>query len=142
MCEIYSKFRRKQNNIKKSIYNEDVNQLFNQHYRYLYSKLVYKEEDRDTFNDTFLKLTYNYNPDKDFIDQFIYYFKLLKGAYYRDSKVENYHFGSLEGIEIASPDEIDEEPIKKKQISITDLKQKVQEYANFKKNGKRASKKD
>ena len=52
--------------------------------------LVKSEADEDVFNDTYLKLTYNYNPDTDFIKQYCYYFNLLKGAYYRDSKVYNY----------------------------------------------------
>jgi hypothetical protein len=52
--------------------------------------LVKSEADEDVFNDTYLKLTYNYKPDTDFIKQYCYYFNLLKGAYYRDSKVYNY----------------------------------------------------
>lgn len=30
--------------------------------------LVKQPEDRDIFNDTYLKLTYKYNPNKDFIE--------------------------------------------------------------------------
>ena len=52
--------------------------------------LVKSEADEDVFNDTYLKLTYNYKPDTDFIEQYCYYFNLLKGAYYRDNKVYNY----------------------------------------------------
>lgn len=59
----------------------------NKHYNLLHSDLVATEEDEAVFNDTFLKLTYNFNPDSMFIDQFRYYFSLLKGAYSRDSKV-------------------------------------------------------
>ena len=70
--------------------------MLQKHYKYLHSRLVKFEEDEDTFNDTFLKLTYNYNPDKDFIDQFIYYFNLLKGAYFRDAKVRKYQVTSIE----------------------------------------------
>lgn len=86
----WSEFRRMQINIDKAQYNPVVSELLTKHYHYLHSTLVKSEADEDIFNDTFLKLTYNYNPDKDFIQQYQYYFKLLKGAYYRDSKVTNY----------------------------------------------------
>lgn len=86
----WDKYRRKQININKSKVNQQVTDNLNRHYKYLYYKLVKSENDQDTFSDTFLKLTYNYDPDKDFINQFIYYFNLLKGAYYRDDKVSNY----------------------------------------------------
>ena len=89
-------YRRKQVNIRKSKSNQEVSNMLQKHYKYLHSRLVKFEEDEDTFNDTFLKLTYNYNPDKDFIDQFIYYFNLLKGAYFRDSKVRKYQVTSIE----------------------------------------------
>ena len=138
MCEIYSKYRRKQNNLNKAVMNEEVAQYIQQHYHYLHSLLVRKEEDEATFNDTYLKLTYNFNPDKDFIDQFRYYFKLLKGAYYRDSKVENYHLSRLEGIDIADKPEEESHSVRK--MDILELKKDVQEYANFKETGKRASK--
>ena len=121
--------------------NEEMAQYIQQHYHYLHSLLVRKEEDEATFNDTYLKLTYNFNPDKDFIDQFRYYFKLLKGAYYRDSKVEYYHLKNLEGIDIADSSAQEEEPYKDKK-DINQLKRDIQDYANFKETGKTASKKD
>ena len=89
-------YRRKQVNIRKSKSNQEVSNMLQKHYKYLHSRLVKFEEDEDTFNDTFLKLTYNYNPDKDFIDQFIYYFNLLKGAYFRDAKARKYQVTSRE----------------------------------------------
>ena len=52
--------------------------------------LVKSELDEDVFNDTYLKLTYNYNPEMDFVQQYKYYFNLLKGAYYRDNKITSY----------------------------------------------------
>lgn len=84
----WNSYKRKQCNINKSIRNDMVSQLVNQHYNTLHQ--ILKVKDESLFNDTFLKLTYNYNPDKDFIQQFIYYYNLLKGAYYRDDKVSNY----------------------------------------------------
>lgn len=84
----WNSYKRKQCNINKSIRNDMVSQLVSQHYNTLHQ--ILKVKDESLFNDTFLKLTYNYNPDKDFIQQFIYYYNLLKGAYYRDDKVSNY----------------------------------------------------
>ena len=92
----WDEYRRKQVNIRKSKSNQEVSNMLQKHYKYLHSRLVKFRDDEDTFNDTYLKLTYNYNPDKDFIDQFIYYFNLLKGAYYRDSKVRTYQVTYIE----------------------------------------------
>lgn len=123
MCEVYSKYKRKQTNIEKAIFNDEVNTYFQQHYRYLHSLLVKTEEDEDTFNDTFLKLTYNYNSEKDFIEQYKYYFNLLKGAYNRADKVEKYHLGTIEGMDIA--DRIDEELPSKDKIKFSDIKTNI-----------------
>ena len=57
-----------------------------QHYKQLHSALVKSDEDEGIFTDTFLKLTYNFNPEELFAVQFRYYFSLLKGAYSRDNK--------------------------------------------------------
>ncbi len=86
----WNQWKRMQVNIDKAQYNQEVNGLLSKYYQQLHSILVKSETDEDVFNDTFLKLTYNYNPDIDFVQQYCYYFKLLKGAYYRDSKVYNY----------------------------------------------------
>ena len=51
--------------IKLSKPNEEAMNLVNIHYKYLYSKLVKKEEDQDIFNDTVLSISYKYDPDKD-----------------------------------------------------------------------------
>lgn len=86
----WSKYRRKQNNLDKAEYNYLVNDLLTKHYRYLHSLLVKTKSDESTFNDTYLKLTRVYSPDKDFIDQFKYYFTQLSGQYMRDDKCYNY----------------------------------------------------
>lgn len=122
----WDSYRRMQVNIQKSITNERVAELLTRHYKYLHSILVKSPEDEDVFNDTYLKLTYNYNPDKDFIDQYKYYFNLLKGAYYRDNKVTNWLVTHLEDNPVEIPDTIpDEQPIKKKDDFINNLKSEL-----------------
>lgn len=113
----WDSYRRKQVNINKAINNYSVSELLAKHYRYLYGRLVIKEVDRDIFNDIYLKLTYNYNPDKDFINQFIYYFNLLKGAYYRDDKTIKWLVTYIEDNPVEIPDNTESEPVKK---SMTD----------------------
>ena len=82
----WDKYRRMQCNIDKGICNKAVSQLLILHYSTLHTELVKADEDEGTFNDTFIKLTYHYSPEGDFVEQFRYYFRLLKGAYSRDSK--------------------------------------------------------
>lgn len=79
----WTKYKTKQINIIKSTENLEVSQLLKQNYSELYSKLVRSKDDEGTFNDVFLKLTYKYNPNQNFVEQFIYQFKLHKGSYYR-----------------------------------------------------------
>lgn len=125
MNDFTSSFRRKQTNIDKAIYNQQVNTLLAQHYTYLHSLLVRRESEEDIFNDTYLKLTYNYNPDQDFIEQFKYYFSLLKGAYYRADKVSNYVEVS-EAYDIADTViEVNEEPKKKDTRTLSDFKNTI-----------------
>lgn len=153
MINVWSSYKRKQINIDKAVINSQVNQLLAKHYKYLHSILVKSNSDEDTFNDTYLKLTYNYNPDKDFIQQFKYYFYLLKGAYQRDDKVENYYimtgnvYDIVECISIPDTDTYteDEQPNKKDKAdkqTLMDLKKEIQNYALSTKSHKRATKKD
>lgn len=86
----WDSFKRQQVNIEKGVSNNKVCQLLNLHYQTLHRKLVITNEDEEIFNDTFIKITYKYNEDEDFVEQYIYYFNLLKGAYKRDNKVYNY----------------------------------------------------
>ena len=140
--KVWSSYNRKQVNIEKAIPNDEVSYYLQQHYKYLHSLLVKNPQDEDTFNDTFLKLTYNYNPDKDFIEQFKYYFNLLKGAYYRDDKVANYYLYLVDdysGLDKEDIEYYEDTPVKK--TSINDLKNKIH-YALSKEKHKRASKKD
>lgn len=137
MSNVWSSYKRKQVNISKATFNDDVNRLMQINYKKLHSSLVKSEQDQDTFNDTFLKLTYNYNPEQDFTEQFKYYFKLLKGAYFRDDKVANYYLSLTEVPDVTYQSDVVEET--KEKISMIDLKQKVQNYANFKKGQKRTN---
>lgn len=87
----WDKYRRMQCNIDKAILNEAVIALTMKHHKQLWDLLVHSPEDKDIFNDTYLKLTYKYDPDKDFVEQFKWVFNQLKGAYKRDAKC-NIHY--------------------------------------------------
>lgn len=138
MNEVRSSYKRIQINIDKSIPNSEVSRLLQLHYRYLHSRLVKSDWDEGIFNDTYLKLTYNYNPSKDFIEQYIYYFKLLKGAYNRDDKVANYYVELVEVYDkvdtadysdTSFSSELDTAQPKRDKRKLTDLKKEIQSYA-------------
>lgn len=118
----WDKYKRMQCNIEKAIINEVVMNLTLKNYNQLQMELVKSPEDWDIFNDTYLKLTYKYNPNKDFKEQFKWLFNQLKGAYYRDDKAN--HFYTLEEDRISIPDFIkDEENVPDKDVDlITKLK--------------------
>lgn len=146
MNEVRSSYQRKQVNINKAIPNSEVNRLLQLHYKYLHSRLVKSDKDEAIFNDTYLKLTYNYNPSKDFIEQYIYYFNLLKGAYYRDDKVANYYVELVEVYDkVDTADNSDtsyyseDKPKDKKKL--TDLKKEIQSYAKNEYKSKKLCKK-
>lgn len=129
----WSSYKRKQVNISKAINNVVVSQQLNKHYHYLHNLLVKADGDEDIFNDTFLKLTYNYQPSLDFKEQYIYYFNLLKGAYYRDDKVSGYYLTLDAATDIADNPDSTDEPVKADKPSLSNLKADIQRYANFKK---------
>ena len=124
----WSKYRRKQNNLEKAEYNYLVNDLLTKHYRYLHSLLVKSESDESTFNDTYLKLTREYNPEQDFIDQFIKAFNQLKGEYQRDDKCYNYAETKVE-IYTDNIQLTDSEPEETKPTLKTALINNIKEYA-------------
>lgn len=147
MNEVWSSYKRKQVNIDKAIPNSEVSRLLQLHYKYLHSLLVKSDRDEEIFNDTYLKLTYNYNPEKDFIEQYVYYFKLLKGAYYRDDKVANYYVELVEvydkvdtAINFDTSYISEDKPKPKDKPKLTDLKQEIQNYAISQKSYKRKAK--
>lgn len=129
----WDSYKRRQVNISKAVDNPAVSQLLNQHYPYLHNLLVRVQGDEDIFNDTYLKLTYKYLPHLDFIEQFKYYFNLLKGAYFRDNKVANYYLALDAAADIADAPEYDTDDEPKDKPSMDSLKASVQSYANFKK---------
>lgn len=149
MVNYWSSYKRKFVNIQKAVYNPLVNQLFTQHYNYLHSLLVKKEQDEDTFNDTYLKLTYTYNSDQDFIEQFKHQFYNLRYAYEQDDKVANYYM-QLGEVYDKAEDKFTEEPLEpdttlkapEDKPSMQNLKEKIQAYALSQKSYKRANKKD
>ena len=136
----WSKYRRKQINLEKSEYNYLVNDLLTKHYRYLHSLLVKSESDESTFNDTYLKLTRVYSPDKDFIDQFIYFFNQLRGEYMRDDKCYNYAETKVEYYTdyIMPKEEKKEAPIQ--QIKPNNLIESIKKYAISEKKRKEQNK--
>ena len=109
----WSKYRRKQNNLEKAEYNYLVNEAISKHYRYLHSRLVKSDADESTFNDAYLKITRKYNPEQDFIDQFIHFFNQLKGEFLRDDKCYNYAESKVEAYsDVVQLNEAQEEIIK------------------------------
>ena len=76
--------------IKRSQINEEAMRLLNQNYNFLYNELVKTENDKDIFNDTVLSISYKYNPDKDFNEQFIFHFKSNNVAFIQQNKIRNY----------------------------------------------------
>lgn len=100
----WDKYKRMQCNMQKATYNPETITLMGQHYQQLYNTLVSTPEDEDIFNDTYLKITYKYNPDKDFVEQFKWLFNQLKGAYYRDDRAN--HFYQIREDLISIPDYI------------------------------------
>ena len=102
--------------------NAAVTSLMITHYKQLSIELVKTPEDGDVFNDTYLKLTYKYNPDKDFREQFRWVFNQLKSAYSRDDRCG--HFYHLNEERVTIPDFIkDEDRVPDKEVDlITKLK--------------------
>ena len=111
------KYKRMQSNIEKAILNAAVTNLIAKHYNQLRKELVKVPEDLDVFNDTYLKLTYKYNPDKDFREQFKWLFRQLKGAYYRDDRCQ--HTYTINENRLTIPDFIkDEECVTDKDVDL------------------------
>lgn len=139
----WSKYRRKQNNLQKAEFNQIVNELITKHYRYLHNMLVKSDRDEATFNDTYLKLTFKYVSDRDFIEQFILYFKQLSGEFIRDDKCYNYAESKIEiytdNIQSAPIDDITNEP-EKQAVRNSDFITNMKQYAISEKSKKKANK--
>ena len=76
--------------IKRSQINEEAMRLLNQNYNFLYNELVKTENDQDLFNDTVLSISYKYNPDNEFNEQFIFHFKSNQVGLTQENKIRNY----------------------------------------------------
>ena len=117
-----------------------VNEAITKHYRYLHSRLVKADDDEATFNDAYLMLTRKYNPEQDFIDQFIKAFNQLKGEYQRDDKCYNYAETKVEYYTdyIMLKEEKKEAPIQ--QIKPNNLIESIKKYAISEKKRKEQNK--
>jgi hypothetical protein len=123
----WSSFRRANNSINKAEFNDTVNQLFNTHYKYLYTSLVKSEYDCDVFNDTYIKLTYSYYEDKDFVDEFMRIFKLLKSAYRRDDLTE----GNKLVVHTVFAETIGDSLIEEEEVTSTPGVKYIKDLSNF-----------
>lgn len=72
--------------LTKSKENPEVMELMTKHYDFLRKKLVRNDNDADMFGDCILYLTYKYNPEEDFIAQFITQFNKIRWTHSLDKK--------------------------------------------------------
>lgn len=121
----WDKYKTKQVNIRKAKPNPEVSQLLQKYYTQLHTVLVKTEQDEDTFNDAFLKMTYCYNADSDFVQQFTYQFNLLKGSYYRYDRQSNWFINHTDNL----PEKPEDEPEQVKQIKPNNLLKTILDYA-------------
>lgn len=126
----WDKWKRMQCNLNKAVMNAQVANLMNQNYQQLWNEFVKTPEDQDVFNDAYLKLTYKYVPEQDFVEQFRHIFKQLKGAYYRDDSANHYYQLNEDRLNVPEP----EEEVKVRRN--VDIITKLQQYAIYRKNTK------
>lgn len=126
----WDKWKRMQCNLNKAVMNAQVANLMNQNYQQLWNEFVKTPEDQDVFNDAYLKLTYKYVPEQDFVEQFRHIFKQLKGAYYRDDSANHYYQLNENRLNVPEP----EEEVKVRRN--VDIITKLQQYAIYRKSTK------
>lgn len=126
----WDKWKRMQCNQNKAVMNAQVANLMNQNYQQLWNEFVKTPEDQDVFNDAYLKLTYKYVPEQDFVEQFRHIFKQLKGAYYRDDSANHYYQLNEDRLNVPEP----EEEVKVRRN--VDIITKLQQYAIYRKSTK------
>lgn len=126
----WDKWKRMQCNLNKAVMNAEVANLMNQNYQQLWNEFVKTPEDQDVFNDAYLKLTYKYVPEQDFVEQFRHIFKQLKGAYYRDDSANHYYQLNEDRLNVPEP----EEEVKVRRN--VDIITKLQQYAIYRKTTK------
>lgn len=127
MKSSYDHFHQRQINIRKGAINEQARLMMNKYYRELFELLVYNEFDGEVFNDTYIRITSEYNEEQDFKELFIKRFNQLKGGYWRGQRTMN---GALLELEENMPiidDEPEEETATKDDEETID---KFLEYAN------------
>ena len=126
----WDKWKRMQCNLNKAVMNAQVANLMNQNYQQLWNEFVKTPEDQDIFNDAYIKLTYKYVPEQDFVEQFRHIFKQLKGAYYRDDSANHYYQLNEDRLNVPEP----EEEVKVRRN--VDIITKLQQYAIYRKSTK------
>lgn len=126
----WDKWKRMQCNLNKAVMNAQVANLMIQNYQQLWNEFVKTPEDQDVFNDAYLKLTYKYVPEQDFVEQFRHIFKQLKGAYYRDDSANHYYQLNEDRLNVPEP----EEEVKVRRN--VDIITKLQQYAIYRKSTK------
>lgn len=126
----WDKWKRMQCNLNKAVMNAQVANLMNKNYQQLWNEFVKTPEDQDVFNDAYLKLTYKYVPEQDFVEQFRHIFKQLKGAYYRDDSANHYYQLNEDRLNVPEP----EEEVKVRRN--VDIITKLQQYAIYRKSTK------
>ena len=126
----WDKWKRMQCNLNKAVMNAQVANLMNQNYQQLWNEFVKTPEDQDMFNDAYIKLTYKYVPEQDFVEQFRHIFKQLKGAYYRDDSANHYYQLNEDRLNVPEP----EEEVKVRRN--VDIITKLQQYAIYRKSTK------
>lgn len=126
----WDKWKRMQCNLNKAVMNAQVANLMNQNYQQLWNEFVKSPEDQDIFNDAYIKLTYKYVPEQDFVEQFRHIFKQLKGAYYRDDSANHYYQLNEDRLNVPEP----EEEVKVRRN--VDIITKLQQYAIYRKSTK------
>ena len=126
----WDKWKRMQCNLNKAVMNAQVANLMNQNYQQLWNEFVKTPEDQDIFNDAYIKLTYKYVPEQDFVEQFRHIFKQLKGAYYRDDSANHYYQLNEDRLNVPEPEE--EVKVRRNVAIIT----KLQQYAIYRKSTK------
>lgn len=91
--------------IDKSVENPEVMKLVEKHYEYLRNRLVHSDDDADCFGDCILNMTYRYNPEEDFIIQFVRHFKGVKGTRTLDKKLVDINIKNIDDYDSLSSDE-------------------------------------
>ena len=128
MRNSYDTFHQRELNIQKGVQNESVRSLMDKHYKSLFQSLVHNEFDEETFNDTYIRITGEYDGEQDFKDLFKKLFKQLKGEYYRNEKAMRCSSVPMdENFDMPGDDE--EEPTEENPDDI-DTTQKLLDYAD------------